>query len=735
MSYNQDSENNSDSSFDISSLFKTKEDEFHILHDYAKSLNLIDQLTDEVKQKLLNRLISGMDEDKTSMAHWLQNVEEAQKLAKLTKEPKNTPMANSANIKFPLITDACFQFAARTYPEVVQDGKLVKMEIVGTDADGKLALLAEQGALFMNYQLLGPDSEWEISLDKLLNVLANNGFVLKKTYFDPLKKKNVSDMCHFRDIYLRNDHSIQCLTDLRRITHILHCHPNDLIESARAGIYDEYCVEEVMKFYAEGTLNPHCDLYEVHCFADLDDDGYEEPYIVTIHKETNKLLRIVARYSKEDIELKDKKVLRINPIQYFTDYQFLPSPDGCFIGMGFGTLLLHMNETINTILNQLIDAGKLANLQTGFIDSRIHIMGGTTTCDPGQWNRVKGVIGQQLKDGIVPLDYKEPSTVLYQLLGMLIQASKELTSSTDIMQGAMEVQNAPATSMLAMVEQGMKRLSAIQKRFNRSLKEEYQKQFRLNGIYADPVEFANITGNPNISCKDVFSNKNLRVFPVADPNLASDAQRSAQAQVVGSLLGKPGINNAEVYMRILQAAKVPHPEKIAPPEMAQKANNAPDPAMMKVQSDNQIKGQQNQIKSRAQDLKEKEFAAKLAKIEAEITQMQANAVKLVAQAKSTQHHDVLDDHSLALDGVKAQMDATSQAHQQQTDASLASKSLQIDQQKADQQHEQAMTGHAINAQANQQQAEQAAQEAQNDQASPNNGVDQSSGNSGSDQGS
>lgn len=675
------------------------------LHKYMTMANICDDLKGEELAKIALKVIQGVEEDKQSQTKWMSDADEALKLSKLVKEPKNTPLPQSANIKFPLITEACHQFAARTYPELIQDGRIVKCEIVGK-ASPELSDKAERISQHMSYQLLGQDSAWETSIDKLLNLYSNLGCIFRKTYYDTINKKIVSDTCNYKDIIIRNDDSIQCLSDLRRITHRLYYHPNDLVENCRAGLFDEDAVYDILNYYQENQINPICEVYEQHRYLDLDDDGYEEPYIVTVAKDCAKVLRIVARYDEEDIQVNTSgEIQRIKPVQYFTDYHFLHSPDGSFMSYGFGTLLLHLNETINTIHNQLIDAGTLANLQTGFIDSRIKLMGGQNLTDPGQWNRVKGVIGQNLKDGIFPINYKEPSTVLFQLLGLLVQTGKDITSSTDAMQGATEAQNVPATTMLAMIEQGMKKFSSIQKRLYRSLKEEYQKIYRLNSKYLQEDEYQAIMGDPLAIKAEDYKSPALRVIPIADPNISSDAQRITQAQIIMSLAGKPGINTYEVYKRFLQAAKIPNIDLLLPPQQAQETNK-PDPKVMDMQAKAKTKAAEVDIKARAQSLKEKEFVAKLSKIEAEITQMQANSIKLVADAASHQSKATIQDFTSKLEAVKSQIQAVAQAHSQMNNANVQHAQLQLDQQKVQNQHVQAMA----QIQQNQQQLDQQAQE-------------------------
>lgn len=712
-------------------LLPDNEKNSHILHRYARMDNIADVLSEEKLNELGMRVIQGFDKDLETQRQWLKSVDEAQKLAKLTKEPKNTPLPNSANIKHPLITQACYQFAARTYPELVHDNKVVKCEIIG-QADQVLEDTADRISTHMSYQLLGIDTKWEAGMDKLLVLYSNVGFVCKKTYYDPLLKRNMSVVCNYKDLVLRNAVEINEIDDLRRITHILRLHPNDLIEMAREGAYSETEVDFIINLYKADIIDPVIEFYEQHRFADLDDDGYEEPYIVTTHKDTGKVIRVKARYERKDIKLDGKKVVSINPIQYFTAYHFLPSPDGCFMSMGFGTLMLDLNDTVNTILNQITDSGSLANMQTGFIDSRLKVMGGQTLMDPGQWNRVKGVIGQTLKDGIVPIVYKEPSTVLFQLLGLLIQATKDLSASTDIMQGAEQVQNVAATSMMAMVEQGMKMFSAIQKRLYRSLRDEYQKLYRLNQTHFDAMEYNALVGGQKAISYDDYQSNSIRVIPIADPNLSSDAQRLAQAQIVMGLAGKPGINNLEVYKRYLHAAKVPNPELILGSPNP-KDYNQTDPNAAKIQATAIAKHADIQVKSRGQDLKEKEFAAKLAKIEAEITELQSRAIKNVSDANATHQGITTDQYNSQLETIKAKLQAATQLHQQAVTHDIANKQIAVQQQGQQQdavEGQQAHQREMIGLDQNQQSIDQQGEQNDADNQSSSGDVDGASGDQG-----
>lgn len=638
------------------------------LFDYAKLTNLTPELEMDRLNEIALDVVQSIFSDTQTMSKWLHEVDDVLKLSLMTKEDKNTPYPKSANIKFPMITDACYKFHSRSYPELIKDNRVVKAEIVGM-SNPFLDVIADGISVHMSSQLLAEDSNWEDGMDRLLVMLPHTGFVLKKIYYDPETKKPCFEVCHHKDFILQNDHTIKKLEDLRRITHILHVHPQDLVKMARQGTCEDSIIMEIMELYMDKQLMQECTLYEQHCYLDLDDDGLEEPYIVTVHKESNKTIRIVPRYEKDDIKFNKKhEVSCIYPIQYFTDYHFLPAPDGCFLSVGFGSLLLHMNETCNSIQNQLVDAGKFRNMQTGFMDSRIKIEGGQQGVAPGVLLKTKAVLGQQLKDGIHLLQFAEPSSVLYQLLGMMLQSAKDLTSSTDAMQGLQNATNVPATSMLAMIEQGIKLHSSIQRRLHAAEKKELQKLYEINRRYIDEEDYIEVLGPEYKQLPNIYHSDLIKIMPVSDPNMSSDAQRLAQAQALMPLMQLPGINKYEILHRYLTALNLPGVEKILPPS-AQKALAAPppDPKMLDVQAKAQHKDAEVKIKGRAQDLKEKEFVAKLAQMDAAIKDLQSKAYKNVKEADATEQNANTQQHAVALTAMKTKLDAIAQAHQQMGD--------------------------------------------------------------------
>ncbi len=650
------------------------------LKKFAKLDNIAEELDKDLLVKIGHRVTEGYDEDLGSMTEWLGTVKDALELAKLKKEEKNTPFPNASNIKFPIITTACLQFAARTYPELVKDGKVVKAEVIGYDTDGSKELRAKRVSDFMSYQLISDkDSDWEAGTDKLLHTLPNIGMVIRKTWFDSIKKRNRSEVCEYKDVVIHS--KTTSLQDAERITHVLHSKKNDLQANANKGLYLKKAVEDELQKYKDMEIVPRITLLEQHRYLDLDKDGFDEPYIVTTIKETSVVLRITARYTAEykkensqytDIEMEGNKIVCIKPIHYFTDYHFIPSPDGKFHSMGFGTLMCHMNETVNSILNMLIDSGKLANLRGGYFDSSIKLPRANTPHVPGEWKPVRVDPMRKIQDGFLPLEYREPSNVLLQLLGILVEAAKELSSSTDALQGTQNIENAKSGAALAQIEQGLKVFNSIQRRLYRSLREEYLKLFRLNRLYLDPyVEQNVIDGQIQISQND-FDEDKVDVLPVADPNLSSDAQRFARMQALQGLIDHPWIDGQEIDRRTIELLNVPAPEKI----FKQPDPNAPPPLeVMQFQADSSAKSDELKLKGREMDLKERMFQADLVLKEMDALETKTRAIKNLADAEAAEIGTQLQDYQMQLDVTQAKMDNIMQHKQMDHEKEVQDKEL------------------------------------------------------------
>jgi chaperonin GroES len=502
----------------------------------ASSINIADDLSESELKEIGEKVIKEAELDKQSMEPWLDRIKNAMDIAMQIVEKKNFPWEGAANVKFPLITNGAITFASREYPQIVRGNQVVGAAIFGKDTDGSKKRRAERISNFMSWQLLVDSDDWEADTDKLLVMLAVIGTVFRKSYHNPILSKPITEVCRPDQIIINNN--VKSLETARRISHRIFFYINDIVEMMRLGYFTEHdikCFDEINGLdNSEIQINdpdrPH-ELIEQHRYLDLDGDGYQEPYIVTVHAASKKVLRIVARFDLQGVEYtNENKIKFIRPIHYFTDFHFLPSPDGKFLSLGLGTLLDPLNRSINSLINQLLNSGTLLNAQPVIIGSGARIKASEFTLAPGTMNKVEGM-GGKLTDNIMPLPLTPPSPVLFQLLGLMIDVGKELASITDILQGKQPTQNSPATTVLSLIKQGLVQYNAIHKRVLRSFKKEFQKLYRLNHDYLDINKYLAMIDDPEASEKD-FDLEDLDIRTVSDPNMASDVQRLAKAQSV-----------------------------------------------------------------------------------------------------------------------------------------------------------------------------------------------------------
>ncbi len=359
--------------------------------------------------------------------------------------------------------------------------------------------------------------------------------------------------------------------------------------------------------------------------VDMDGDGYAEPYIVTVHKDSAKVVRIATRYYAEGITLADddgkQVVVEIEPCDHFIKYEFMPSFDGSYYGMGFGILLASINETINGVVNQLLDAGHLSNMQGGFIDKGVKMRAGDTSFKPGEWKRVDfDAAGKSLKDAVFPLPVREPSAVLFNLLGLMIDAAKDITATKDILTGETQGSNQAVGTTLAMIEQGLKVYTSIVKRVHRALKDEIQVYAKLNGMYLDDEEYFNFQDADGVVGREDYNDKDLNVLPMSDPTMATDMQRMARAEYLRSFMGQ-GLDDMEITKRSLEAGGIQDIEGLMPKEQPK-----PDPEFVLKTKELEIKEREVAISERAAETSEKQAYADLAKTDAETRKITAETI-------------------------------------------------------------------------------------------------------------
>ena len=612
--------------------------------------NLAEDLDDDTLISIGNDVVEGYETDKASREPWEKDLKTWTELALQISGNKTYPWPNAANIKYPLLATAAMQFAARAYPTLVpSDGKIVKCRVIGFDHDGEKTKRAERISKHMSYQVLEEMEDWEEDMDKLLICLPIAGTCFKKTYWNPNKQRNCSILVLPKTLVV--NYFCRRLEEAERITEVLTQTKRKVKELQNQGLYLDVKLsdpsvgtedptksinEAFQNTTSEDNTTPYIVL-EQHTYLDLDQDGYSEPYIVTVELDSHKVLRIIPRFNGDSVIVDEKsKVISIEATQYYTKYSFIPNPDGGFYDLGFGRLLGPLNNSANTIINQLVDAGSLSNLQSGFIGKGLRIKIGETKFVPGEWKTVNAT-GDDLKKQIFALPVREPSDVLFKLLDLLLKSGKELASVAEIFVGKMPGQNTPATTTMATIEQGMKVFTSVYKRVYRSLASEFKKIYKLNREYMNNEEYIAVLDEP-VQQEDYKGPEN-DIYPGADPTAVSSQEKQAKIQAVMQLLQLGTIDPMAVTMLYLEAHEIPNPEKLMKQPQPQ-----PDPKMEAIKAKAQVDQQKAQIDMQVaqhkmqleQATKEQELQMKAAQVQQELEAKKMQAILDAQLAQATQ---------------------------------------------------------------------------------------------------
>lgn len=541
------------------------------MDNIAEELRDMDESDHRSLSRIAKDALDGYAIDKDSCREWRERNEDGIKLAKLMGEDKNYPFQGASNIKYPLLTEAALQFNARCYPAIVQGNRVAKCKTWGEDKGGAKAARANRVSEYQSYQLLAEMPEWERDTDKLTVMLPLTGAMYRKAYFDPSLGRNASRLLP-PDRVVKNYFATSVET-APRVTEELDLYPYEIQERINSGRFLEFeykgtntaSSDDRGQGAANDDMAPHLFL-EQHTRIDLDGDGYPEPYIVTIHKPTERVVRIVANYDEDSVMVDETndRVSAIRKNEYFIEYIFLPSIDGGGYGLGLGSLLKDITEAINTSLNQMMDAGHLSNVQGGLISAQAGIREKNIRLEMGEWRTIKTNV--PLNQAVFPIKYDGPSPVLFQLLGFLVESGKGIAAIKDILTGEVR-QNMTASATLALIEQGLQVFTAIFKRIHRSLKAELGAYARLNRKHLSPEKYnALFDDEEQFDPAQDFSEADMDILPVSDPNVSSRMQELAKANFLREVsTGNPVMNPHAVTQRVLEAAQIENIEELLVP--------------------------------------------------------------------------------------------------------------------------------------------------------------------------
>jgi hypothetical protein len=535
--------------------------------------NLAEYMEDNKISSMASDLARDIENDKASRKDWEKSYTEGLKLLGLQMEERTEPWNGACGVFHPMITEAVVRFQAETITETFPAQGPVRTKILGkiTPEVKEIAANIQED---MNHELTDVMKEFRPEHERMLWSLPATGSAFKKVYFDPGLGRQVSLFVPAEDMLL--PYGATDMDTCYRVTHVMRKTKNEIVKLQAAGFYRDVELGEPSRAQTDiqkakdketgfSDLNDErFTLYE--CHADLDLEGFEDededgeptgillPYVVTMIKGTNDVLSI-RRNWKEDDDLKLKR-------QHFVHYQYIPG----FGAYGFG--LFHLiggfAKSATSLMRQLVDAGTLSNLPGGLKSRGLRIKGDDTPIAPGEFRDVDVASGS-IRDSILPLPYKEPSSVLYTLLQNIVDEGRRFAATADMKVSDMSAQ-APVGTTLALLERQLKVMTAVQARVHFALKQELRLLKDIIRDYTDP----DYTYEPEYGSRKAKKEDYdlVDVIPVSDPNAATMSQRVIQYQAVIQMAQMaPDIYDLpQLHRNMLEVLGIKNADKLVPIE-------------------------------------------------------------------------------------------------------------------------------------------------------------------------
>ena len=531
--------------------------------------NLSEDMDEDALTELASDLLGEFDDDISSRKDWMQTYVDGLELLGMKVDDRTEPWPGACGVYHPMLSEALVKFQAETMMETFPARGPVRTEIIGKETPAKKEA-AERVEADMNYQLTDVMIEYRPEHERMLWGLGLSGNAFKKVYFDPSLGRQTSMYVPAEDVVV--PYGSSNLETSPRVTHVMRKTPNEVKKLQAAGFYRdielddpidtldeiETAIAERMGFRA--STDDRYKLLEMQVELELEDDNFRGdedegialPYIVTIEKATQTILSIRRNWNSDD-KLKAKR-------QHFVHYPYVPGFG--FYAFGLIHLIGAFAKSGTSLIRQLVDAGTLSNLPGGFKTKGLRVKGDDTPIAPAEWRDVDVASGT-MRDNIMPLPYKEPSQVLYSLLGTIVEEGRRFAGAADMKISDMSGQ-APVGTTLAILERTLKSMSAIQARVHYSMKQEFK---LLKGIIRDytpeSYSYDPVEGSRKAKQADYDM---VAVIPVSDPNAATMAQKIVQYQAVLQLAQTaPQIYDMPyLHRQMLDVLGITNAEKLVP---------------------------------------------------------------------------------------------------------------------------------------------------------------------------
>lgn len=495
--------------------------------------------------------------------------------------PGGASFEGASKVVHPMLIEASVDFAARAIKELFPPDGPVKDSITGTVTEQTVAKAARKTKL-MNWQLTRQCRDFRAELEQLLTQVPMGGTQYLKLSWDEQRNKPEALFVGVDEMLIpfaaTNFYAAQRRTHVEWITEQTY---RQRVKTKRyrdtdlpsPGMPGDFTATEKQSDKIEGReLSAYNEdglraVYNVYATVDLSDidkkADAEAPYIIAIDKSSSRVLSIYRNWMPDDES--------ITELDHFTEWPFVPWRGAYALGLPH--MIGGLSAASTGALRALMDSAHINNTPSG-LKLKGRTGSQTVRPQPGEIAEIDGAIGvDDIRKMAMPFPYNQPSPVLFQLLGFLIDAGRSVVRTALDDTSEMRA-DTPVGTTMARYEQALMVYSAVFGRLHDAMGRTLGILHRLNSTYLDDEALEKEAGEELAKRAD-FDGP-MDVVPVSDPHIFSEAQRVAQTQtIVARSDAHPELyNQRKVEERILDTLKVPNAKELLLPAPEPKEQNA-----------------------------------------------------------------------------------------------------------------------------------------------------------------
>jgi len=523
---------------------ENKHGEHSVLEHFA---NIVDEVDQSMLKESVTDLLEKIERDKEAREKRDKQYEEGLRRTGLGDDAPGGAQFTGANkVVHPMLVEACVDFSARFMKEIFPPNGPVKSKVNGEQEKSKLEK-AQRKADFMNWQITEQMTEFRGELEQLSTQLPLGGGQYMKLMWDAQRRRPHAEFVPIDDIYL--PFAATNFYTAERKTHVQYITKMEYNKRIKTGMYidvdlgapddPEYSKASQANDKIEGRkdLSYNEDglrtMFEIYTYFDFGDGV--EPYIITIDKSTSKALGLYRNWEPEDTQKKE--------LDWVVEFPFVPWRGAYPIGLTH--MIGGLSGAATGALRALLDSAHIQNIPT-----MLKLKGGpggqTLNLQPTEIAEIEGgALVDDIRKIAMPIPFNQPSPVLFQLLGFLVEAGKGVVQTSFERLSDQSV-NQPVGTTLALIEQGMVVFSSIHSRLHSSMAKCLKVIHRINSAYLTEEDIEACDAGLEIEPSD-FDGP-MDVIPVSDPSIFSETQRFAQIQAI--------IQRAAIAPQLYDARKV-----------------------------------------------------------------------------------------------------------------------------------------------------------------------------------